>query len=708
MADDPTLESLAHARFRNPPLSPAEIKLVQMAPGGFLAVCGPNDRPDDPANDPSRADADWKEDRTIRATLIRWICIDRQAKELVDTRGIRVFGAVLTGDLDLSYAKIIFPLSFRCSRLSGKANLHAVEALEIDLEGTWTGSIDASNADVKASMIIRDGFHAEGEVDLREAKIGGDLDCRKAVFKNPPQKNADKSVLALNADNLDVTGDISLSEGFRAEGAVRLIGAKVGGELTCIGGHFANPVVEGAEASGDAINADRAVVTGTVFLSKGFEARGRVSLIGAQIGTNLRCTGGEFKNSWLHKLKRGGLAITANGAEVHGDIYFDDGFRAEGEVRILNTRVSGDLVCAGGSFHNPSEHPNDDEHAGEDDEPGDALSADGIQVNDVNLKEGFEAIGRVRLSGARIGGDLDCTGGRIEGLLLVQRTKIQGNVFLCELKEPRNTKVNLIQTTAGAYADDKRSWPDYKNVRVHGFVYRAFADSAGDPKTRLQWLAREPDFNLQPYQQLAKLYRENGSEAGARSVLYEMERRRRREEKKSWNPPAKHGPLRRGISRSWHYLKLLATSIWNPILRVTIGYGYYPGRALAWLLLVVAFGWPVFRSGYFSWNIAPTDKDAYCSFQMEHSPPAHYERFYASVYSLENSFPLVKLGQADRWQPNSPPCLSVPQRDPYTEFLPKQIASHEFLVIFRYFQIISGWFLATMGAAGITGIIRKE
>jgi hypothetical protein len=708
VADDPTLESLATAKFPNPPLSSAEIKLVQMAPGGFLAVCGPNNKPDDSSNDPSMADADWKTERTIRADLIRWICVDRHARELVDPRGIRVLGAILTGELDLSYVKVPFPLSFQCCRLAEKANLHAVVASEIDLERTWTGPIDASNADVKASMKLRDTFRAKGEVNLREAKIGGDLDCRKAIFENPPRKGADEPVFALNADNLNVTGDISLSEGFRAEGAVRLIGAKIGGELTCAGGHFINPVVEGVKGSGDAINADRAVVTGTVFLSEGFEASGRVSLIGAQIGTNLRCTGGKFKNQWSQKMKKGGLAITANGVLVQGDIFLDGGFRAEGEVRILNARVNGDLVCVGGTFHNPSERPNDDEHAGEDDEPGDALSADGIQVNDVNLKEGLETVGRVRLSGARIGGDLDCTGAKIEGLLLAQRTIIQGNVFLCGLKEPSHTKVNLIQTTAGAYADDKESWPDFKSLRIHGFVYGAFADSVGDPKTRLQWLARQPEFNLQPYQQLAKLYRENGSETGARRVLYEMERRRRGEEKRLWKPPAKRSPLRRGINWIWHYLKLLAASIWNPILRITIGYGYYPGLALVWLLLVVALGWPVFRHGYFSWNIAPIDKDAYKSFQIEHSPPANYDRFRALVYSLENSFPLVKLGLVDRWQPNSPPWASKPQPDPYTDFLSKNIASPEFLVIFRYFQIIAGWFLATMGVVGITGVVRKD
>jgi hypothetical protein len=114
MPDDPLqdqineLERLARARF--PDLTAAEIKLVRAAPAGEFAVCGPNMNWDDPANDPSKADTDWKEDRTIRAELIRWICVDSRAKELVDPRGIQVFAAKISGPLDLSNVAVPFRL----------------------------------------------------------------------------------------------------------------------------------------------------------------------------------------------------------------------------------------------------------------------------------------------------------------------------------------------------------------------------------------------------------------------------------------------------------------------------------------------------------------------------------------------------------------------------------------------------------------------
>src|SRR5271157_6147452 len=81
------LEVLAQARFGE--LSQAELKLLSAAPKGEAAFCGPSGKDDDPANDPAKAD-EWGSDREIRADLIRWLCVDRDAASAVDPRGIQV------------------------------------------------------------------------------------------------------------------------------------------------------------------------------------------------------------------------------------------------------------------------------------------------------------------------------------------------------------------------------------------------------------------------------------------------------------------------------------------------------------------------------------------------------------------------------------------------------------------------------------------
>ncbi len=57
----PDLETLARAHFED--LTEAELKLLRAAPKGEVAVCGPNDDADDPANDPDKA-GNWA--RTAR------------------------------------------------------------------------------------------------------------------------------------------------------------------------------------------------------------------------------------------------------------------------------------------------------------------------------------------------------------------------------------------------------------------------------------------------------------------------------------------------------------------------------------------------------------------------------------------------------------------------------------------------------------------
>ncbi len=89
--------------------------------------------------------------------------------------------------------------------------------------------------------------------------------------------------------------------------------------------------------------------------------------------------------------------IAADGIQVGGDVFLNDGFQAKGEVRLPGATIKGQLVCRKGTFSNKS---------------GPALNADGIQVGgNVFLDDGFQAVGQVRLLGATIKGQLNCRDG---------------------------------------------------------------------------------------------------------------------------------------------------------------------------------------------------------------------------------------------------------------------------------------------------------
>ena len=89
------LES-AKRRFGN--LTPAELELLDKSPLGK-----PTDRrtgveeEDNPTNAKS-----WGDERIIRAEMIEWLCTDAEASSLVHRKGIRVGGARIKGERDLS------------------------------------------------------------------------------------------------------------------------------------------------------------------------------------------------------------------------------------------------------------------------------------------------------------------------------------------------------------------------------------------------------------------------------------------------------------------------------------------------------------------------------------------------------------------------------------------------------------------------------
>src|ERR1022692_3896460 len=106
-ADGGDLEALAHKRFGE--LSEAELRLLQAAPKGDTAVCGPSSGP---GNDPSKAD-NWGSDREIRGGLICWLCANAEAAKRIDPAGLQVYGARITGRLNLFFVAIGFPLLFQ-------------------------------------------------------------------------------------------------------------------------------------------------------------------------------------------------------------------------------------------------------------------------------------------------------------------------------------------------------------------------------------------------------------------------------------------------------------------------------------------------------------------------------------------------------------------------------------------------------------------
>ncbi|HQU23897.1 MAG TPA: hypothetical protein PKX13_06385 [Acidiphilium sp.] len=385
------------------------------------------------------------------------------------------------------------------------------------------------------------GAYVEGTLDLSSANVICNLQLDHCHFDVAPNFKDAKidgylilegsRVPSLAADRATISGVVFLGQGFMSEGEIRLRGAKIGGTWNCNGGVFAN-------SQGNALSADGIEVAGNVSMGAGFRAEGAVRLLGAKIGGQWSCKEGVFVNLQ-------GDALIADGIEVAGIVSMGAGFRAEGEVRLLGAKIGGQWVCNDGVFANPQ---------------GNALSADQIEVaGTVSMGAGFSAEGAVRLPGAKIGGQWSCDGGVFSNeqgdALKAQGAEVKGEVFMeCEahgevsLSRVRfhsafylGGQIKALDLTSARVAvlhDQAKSWPD--RINLTGFVYDSFGEDAPvSGKDRIKWLeqrredragdVKNPDgFKPQPWIQARKVLREMGHYEAAREVGIAFETHKRR------------------------------------------------------------------------------------------------------------------------------------------------------------------------------------
>jgi hypothetical protein len=634
----PTLADLAHRKFGE--LTEAELKLVRALPHGTEVHCGdPAKDFGDPANDPKWADA-WGREREIRATLIRWLCVDQDARQRIDPEGIKIWCARVNGSLNLSFVSLTIPLIlFRC-RIAEKIDLTYADVVLVALIGSHVHTVHAGGLRARGDILVGNGFTADAGVDLMDSEIGGNIDFSGSEIRG--------TSYALAADRVRVNGSVFFKDHFRGDGGVSLSGAQICGNLECDACTLAGAIENGPHggpARGTALQLVGAHVEGSVFLRDGFSAKGAVNAMGAKIDGTFDCGGGSFFGD-VPILPDGtrtvGIAIGAGGAKIGDSVYLRDGFQAEGEVRLLGTEIAGNLVLADATFRG--------------------------------------------------------------SLLNAQRATVKG-ILVCTGLKIKDTFFNLGGSSADALVDDQEGWPEPGKLYLDGFVYRRFLNSPTDAKTRLDWLrlqlqpkqkGRESGFRPQPYQQLAKVLREQGDDEEARKVLIALEDDRRT-----------YGGL--GLLNRW----------WAWILKCTIGYGYRPMRALWFIGAFVALGFVVFGSAYQAGELVPSDKRAFEDRANQRAMP-YYEGFCAVAYAVDAFVPIVDLGQRSKWKPietgytpaRPASCDSSDSLDcivcQAAMFANGPSLAPGLVRSFRWMDIVAGWFFTSLLVAGVTRLVRSN
>jgi len=470
------------------------------------------------------------------------------------------------------------------------------------------------------------------------------------------------------------------------------------------------------------INAENSVIKGDVVLD-GLRSTGEITFAGAEIGDQLSCLHGD-----LSTLQ--GQALNAQSANVKGGVFLA-GSKIRGEVSFSGAVIGGQLVGADADL---------------DGGEGTALNAEGAKVAGGVYLRGLKSRGEISFAGAEVGVQFECSKvnldcGSVSGKAFVgQRMIVKGGFFWRDVEHVIGT-VDLNAAFLGDLVDDEKSWKLVPNFILVGMRYESLPSSS-DLSWRKAWLSKgaapKGDFHPQPYQQLAKFYRETGHSHEAREILIEKEKEQRKAGRASirstihnyesdlWPSMKSVLPVlihvrRRYIDLFLPWLKIGLSWFWDVLSRRITGYGYKPWLSFGPLLtLVVAMAilsQITWNKGDFTPNsdviLTSSDWKAYADGTAERPPsgtPAadwsdgpdretgkgagpgrDYETFNALAYGVDVVVPVLNLGQTAAWAPST-------TRGPWGRWL----------FYMQKLFIIAGWGVTAIAAAAISGMIRRD
>ncbi|MBO8195646.1 oxidoreductase [Streptomyces oryzae] len=388
------------------------------------------------------------------------------------------------------------------------------------------------------------------------------------------------------------------------------------------------------------LEATRLTVEGDLRLNESRLARGLV-LAQANIGTDLSLEGLELGGD------RRGKALDADGMNIAQDVNADR-LEATGELSLRGARVGGTMSLHGCRLSNPRGRW--------------ALTASRLTVEE-NLVVAPGALPSgsdsrlARMQSAAVQGGINLDSSTIGGALVLDGVRlkladdqelslrgIQATELTFTPECPERGRVDLQDTVVSRLVDRAASWPGDGRLRLRGFTYEYLIPKGPFPlDQRLAWVHEAtPEFNPEPYDRLAACLQAGGEEADAHTVLLTKLRRRRE---------TLHGPLR----------------VWDYIQDLALGYGYRPGRAVLWLVLLLTGG-----SVWFAKNPPPALKP-------DEAP--HWEPF---IYTLDLLLPVLDLGQEAAW---------------------RTTGASQWIALTL---VILGWLLATIVTAGAAAVILRR
>jgi cytoskeletal protein CcmA (bactofilin family) len=547
--DDPnTPEGWAWAKIRNDEIA------------NLNARCGKEVDPHDKTG--------WDDScRQITAKFVEDVLTVPKWRDQLARQRVRLRGAWINGTINLEDTEVTPEVWIDASRIEGRLILDDSHWKRLlSLEGsTIAGEFSGERMVSESSILVRGNAAIEGNVNLRGAKIAGDLKMDTSSFRK-----------AVNADSMSVAGNLFMRGRATFGGDVILRGAKVDANLDMDSSTFTRTV-----------DADRLNVAGSLFMRDHATFAGDVILRGATVGFNLDMDSSSFRK-----------AVNANSMSVKRSLFMRDHATFGGEVSLIGAKIGSNLEMDTSSF------------AG-------AIRAAPVNVEgNLLMRNGATFGGEVTLIGAKIGGNLhlwgstawrvdlsgadarefllaglgwSCAGGKAPTGSAARAPKAAAKPapIHWQLGDPswrnaqcdgtdRATLPSLILRNfhVDALQDSADAWPTH--LDLEGFRYERLGGIGGTGRNDMRkrspgewndWLQRDPTFSTQPYAQLSSVLAAAGHRDTSEAIQFAGRERERIEA--------------HGITRAW----LTFLSAVNGY-----GIGSYTVRVIRWVILLTLLG----------------------------------------------------------------------------------------------------------------------
>jgi hypothetical protein len=332
---------------------------------------------------------------------------------------------------------------------------HSREQQKLSIDGNTVSKEERYiNGGLLAQLILAAGVVQAKELQIKKARIVGDLDLRNSDVRiivrlakcriegGVDISNSTTRTVDLAGSHLQcfrgtaatIVGGLRLADGFLARKGVYIPSATVIGNLDCSAarlrqlapdtGWTADKVL--FEEGGPSFFAPQLTVKGSIRftnpdiveqfrLAEPFDRKednhdfyGAIYLMNCHVQGMIDFSGSSIKSSKIY-------AIRADGAKIGGGVFCRRGFVAIGQFRMSHAEVGADLDFTGGEFEGPTEEacahvPPEQDHKRtainlDGLEIDGSLIFNGIQNNETGVIHYFASRSEVRLLGSRIGGD---------------------------------------------------------------------------------------------------------------------------------------------------------------------------------------------------------------------------------------------------------------------------------------------------------------